>query len=422
MKRTLFGLVLACLILSLFISCGKRDNPVRTRYLFHDPWRLERTFTTLTGNIIEGAAGARKDIYIYLPPQYDPIKHQPGLMSEGFSVLYLLHDFGSDYSTFVSVYKITQIADQLIAEGQIQPMIIVMPDASSLALASDAWKKNKGGAFYTNSILLGQYEDYIIHELTDTIDVNFHTFVNKPGEEYIPDPRYRAISGLGMGGYGALKIAMDYDTLFASVSAMSPYVSFESFFSREIMDKMFEENGIASDNFSYSSYKSLNLWSDDSLHLDKTYSQLILSMAASFSPHQLTDPDTTNFFALTTKGGIKYGVDLPFDSTRTIPPGSLIWNRWLLHDLKTKLTNDPTTFGDLSIYLDCGDQNELKLYKGTRTFSQLLSLYGKEHTYIEYGGYPNYPAGHDNLIYDRLVEILKFHSHHFPPPAYRGAE
>jgi len=417
MKRILIGLFLACLFLSLFVSCGKRDNPVRTRYLFHDPWQITgRDFTTLQGNII-GDSPIR-DLYVYLPPVYDLIKHPPHLNQEGFSVLYLLHDFGGDHETFSSVYKVVQIADQLIDEGQIQPMIIVMPDASSISLASDPLKKEKAGTFYTNSALLGQYEDYIVQELMAVVDSNFHTFGERIEGRFIPDGRYRAICGLGMGGYGALKIAMDYDTLFASVSAMSPFTSFESFLSRDIIDKVFEENGIDPDDLSYSSYKSLSPWSD-SQHPDKSYSHLVFAMAAAFSYHDPADPDNSNFFSLTEIAGKKHGVDLPFDSSRTIPPGSAIWYKWLIHDLKTKLTNDPSGFGDMSIYFDCGDQNQLNLLDGAEAFDQLLSLYGKEHTYIEYSGYPGYPAEHNNFIYDRLVEILKFHSRNFPPPAYR---
>jgi len=417
MKRILIGLFLASLILLLFVSCGKRDNPVRTRYLFHDVWRLERTFTSLQGNIMRDAP--LKEVYVYLPPMYDPGFHTPQLLNQGFSVLYLLHDFGADYSTFAEVYKVGQIADQLISEGEIQPMIIVMPDASSIALATDPLKTRKAGTFYTNSALLGGYENYIVHELMAVVDSNFHTYMNKPGEEFVPDPRYRAIGGLGMGGYGALRIAMDYDTLFQTVSAMSPFTSFEIFLTRETIDKVYEENGINDPNdFSYSSYKSLSPWSD-SLHPNKTHSHLIFAMAAAFSYHDPADPNATNFFGLTEISGKKYGVDLPFDSTRTIPPGSAIWYKWLLYDLKTKLTNDPDAFGNLSIYFDCGDQDQLNLTDEAMLFDQLLSLYGKEHTYVEYSGYPDYPAGHDNFTYDRLVEILKFHSRHFPPPAYR---
>ena len=223
-----------------------------------------------------------------------------------------------------------------------------------------------------------------------------------------------------MGGYGALKLALDHDTLFASVSASSPIASFESFLTRGTIDKVFEEHGISDDDFSFAGYHSLKT-APDPLHPDKTYTQLIFAMAAAFSPHDhaTNDPDTVNFFTLKVSGGKKYGMDLPFDSTRTIKPDSPVWQKWLLNDVKTRLTTDPTGFGDLSIYLDCGDHDEFNLCDGTKAFEQLLSVYGKEHTYIEYGGYPGYPARHDNFIYDRLVEILKFHSSHFPPPAWR---
>jgi len=411
MKRVLFGLLLGCMILSLFIGCGKRDNPIRSQHPFEDPWRMSRRWAALEDNALNDPR--IRDVYVYLPKVYADNFHTPGQANFGFSVLYLLHDLGGDYSTFVSVHKIGQLADRLIEEGEIQPMIIVMPDASSLSV---------GGGFYTNSPLIGNYEDYILEGLVDSIDASLHTYVVKPGDVYLPDPRYRAIGGLGMGGYGALRMAMDYDTtMFAAVSAMSPFASLESFLTRETIDKVFEENGIAAGDLSYNSYKTLNPWPDDA-HPDKTYSQLVFAMAAAFSPRSTMGGDTTNFFTLATEGAMRHGVDLPFDETRTVPSGSEIWNKWLQFDVKTKLASDPGAFTDLNIYLDCGDQNELGLLNGTRALDQLLSLYGQEHSYTEYSGYPNNPAGHDNFIYDRLEAVLKFHSRNFPPPAYRGAE
>ncbi len=412
MKRLLTVLILTGLVLVLFISCGRRDNPLRTLYPYEEPWRTRLTFESLVGNIMTDPP--LKDFYVYLPQMYNDQLHVPGLPNQGFSVLYLLHDFGGDYSTFDGVYKICQLADRLIEEEQIQPMIIVMPDASSISL---------GGSFYTNSSidpfssLIGRYEDYIIDELMYLVDTTFHTYMVKPGDVTLPDPDYRAISGLGMGGYGALKFALDHDTLFTSVSAMNPYTSFESFLNEETINKVFEENGIPSDDYSDTSYKSISPYPD----ADKTFTQLVFAMAGSFSP-SVRDPgdqDTLQFFELKSSGGRRYGVELPFNSTRTIEPGSAVWNRWLLFDLKNKLTNDPDGFGDLKIYLECGAQNEFGLAEGCRAFDQLLSLYGKEHEYREYSGYPGLPAGQDDFIYDRLEEILKFHSRNFPPPAYR---
>jgi S-formylglutathione hydrolase FrmB len=420
MKRVLIALFLIGLILTLFVSCGKRENPVRPNYPYIEPWILSNwDFESMHGNKLEDLF--LKNLYVYLPPMYDEAEgHTPGLPNSGFSVLYLLHDFGEDYSTFVNVYKIGQLADRLIDEGQIQPMIIVMPDAYSRSL---------GGSFYTNSSidqltsLIGRYEDYIIDELMHIVDTTFHTYVVKPGEVILPDPDYRAISGLGMGGYGALKFAFDHDTLFTSVSAMNPYTSFESFLSQETIGKIYEENGIASGDYSLASYKSISPYPDP-LHPDKTFTQLVFAMAGSFSPavRNVGDPDTLQFFELKVTGAKRYGVALPFDSSRTIQPGSAVWNKWLLFDLKNKLANDPDGFKDLDVYLECGDQNEFGLLDGVRTFDQLLSLYGKEHDYREYSGYPGLPAGQNDFIYDRLEEILKFHSRNFPPPAYRGVE
>jgi S-formylglutathione hydrolase FrmB len=413
MKRIFIGLLLLASLFSVLMSCGKRENPVTTTYPFQDPWKLgAREFTALTNNILQDSD--IRETFVYLPPQYDEKKghvpHQPG---RGFPVLYLLHDFKGDNETFYNIYKIQQIADRLIAEGEIQPMIIVMPDGSN----------SLGGSFYTNSALTGRYEDYI-KEIMDAIDLSFHTVVNKVGEVWIPDPKYRAISGHGMGGYGAFKIALNYDTtLFGAVSAMSPFLSFGSFLTKEMIEEVFRENGISEDDFSLASYKTINPWTDP-LHPDKPITQLIFAMAAAFSPHDITKTNPTEpyFFELLSIGKKRYGVDLPFDSTRNI---SLeIWNKWMLyHDISTLYSNNPTGgfggFGELKIYLDCGDQDQLGLYNGARDFHQFLSHRGIEHTYVEYPGYGSYPAGHSSFIYDRLPEILKFHSQHFPPPTWK---
>jgi S-formylglutathione hydrolase FrmB len=413
MKKVFWGILLLTLFLTVLVSCGKRENPVRTTYPFHDPWILqppEEGYIALQDNILIDSP--QKWAWIYLPPQYDRDRHVP-LLGRGFPVLYLLHDFGGDNETFYNIYKVQQIADRLIDNKEIQPMIIVMPDGSN----------SLGGSFYANSDLMGRYEDYI-RELMDTIDVNFHTVAKRDPDtkEVIADRRYKAIGGHGMGGYGAFKMALDYDTtLFHSVSAMSPFLSFASFLTEETIDLVFRENGISEEDSSLSSYKTINPW-PDSLHPDKSITQLIFAMAAAFSPHDITETNPTEpyFFELVNIGGARYGVDLPFDSARTISPGSEIWDRWMsYHDIKTLFTKNPNGgFGELKIYFDCGDYDQLKLYEGAGAFDQLLSSSGIEHTYVEYPGYGNYPAGHSHFIYDRLVEILKFHSRHFPSPTW----
>jgi S-formylglutathione hydrolase FrmB len=408
MKKMIIGLLFLALFFSVLVGCGKRENPLRTTYPFNQPWKLqppEDGYLSLQNNKL-GDSPFRW-LYVYLPPQYDLERHFP-LLNRGFPVLYLLHDFGDDYSTFVNFYKVGQIADHLIAEGEIQPMIIVMPDG---------WN-SLGGSFYTNSDLIGKYEDYIRKEVMLIIDTTFHTVAKKDPDtkKIIANSRYHAISGHGMGGYGAFKMAVKYDTtLFGSVSGMSPYLSIGSFLSQEIIDSVFKENGISEDDFSDSSYRKIS----PKPAAEKPLTSLIFAMAAAFSPHDIADtnPDDPNFFEILSIGVKRYGVDLPFDSTRRILDGSEIWNKWIDHDIKSLI--DPNSgFRELKIYFDCGDQDQLKLYQGAQEFQQTLSYYGIENTYVKYPGYGNYPAGHSNFIYDRLVEILKFHSQHFPPPTW----
>jgi S-formylglutathione hydrolase FrmB len=424
MKRIFIGLLFLALFFSILVSCEKRENPIRVTYPLHAPWELPpHGFIALQNNILDDSPV--RSLYVYLPPQYDPSKHFALQSGYGFPVLYLLHDFGGDYETFYNVYKVQQIADRLIAEGEIQPMIIVMPDGYN----------SLGGSFYTNSDLSGNYQNYLINEVMLLIDTTFHTMAKKDPDtkEIIADRRYKAISGHGMGGYGAFKMALEFDTtLFQSVSAMSPFLSFASFLSQEMIDSVFKENGISENDSSLASYKKISPW-PDSLHPDKSKTQLIFAMAAAFSPHDIKDtaPNDTNpkapnfvpyFFEINNVAGKRYGVDLPFDSTRNIPSGSTIWDRWTSQDIKSMFTKLPPNggFGELNIYFDCGDFDQLNLNEGASAFDQLLSSAGIGHTYIEYPGYEGYAAGHMNFIFDRLPEVLKFHSQHFPPPHYFG--
>ncbi len=412
MRKAFIGFLFLALFVSSLAGCGKRENPMRTTYEFREAWDLPpHEFGDLRGNVL--ADPYIRGVRVYLPPQYDLNEHFALRSGYGFPVLYLLHGFGGNYTTFTDVYKVQQIADRLIAEGEIQPMIIVMPDGFN----------SLGGSFYTNSDLIGRYEDYIVNELMLMIDTTFHTVaIEDPDtKEILADARFKAISGHGMGGYGAFKMALEYDTtLFGAVSGMSPFLSFESFLSKEVISDIFRENGIADDDFSSLRYKSISPFPAG----EKPFTSLLFAMAAAFSPHDTNDahPDDPYFFELARIGDRKYGVDLPFDSTRIISSGSEIWDRWMFHhDIKTLLTSNPGGgFKELKVYFDCGDQDQLRLYEGARTFHQLLSQYGIENTYVEYPGYGNFAAGHSNFVYDRLPEILKFHSQHFPPPRYYG--
>ncbi len=115
-----------------------------------------------------------------------------------YPVLYFLHGlFENDHRWIDRGGK--EIFDRLTANGTIGPFIVVLP--------------NGGETFYINSEDgKDRYEDFFVQELVPFIDHHYRTIASKEA---------RGISGLSMGGYGALHLAMRHPDLFGSVAATS---------------------------------------------------------------------------------------------------------------------------------------------------------------------------------------------------------
>ncbi|MBL0742949.1 alpha/beta hydrolase [Chryseolinea lacunae] len=127
---------------------------------------------------------------IYLPADYDKSNRQ-------YPVLYLLHGYSDDETGWSQFGEAQIIADKL--QGEIAPMIIVMPDA--------------GVSWYINSFDgKVKYEDFFIKEFIPFIDANYRTR---------PVKQYRAIAGLSMGGYGTLIMSTKHPELFSSAAPLS---------------------------------------------------------------------------------------------------------------------------------------------------------------------------------------------------------
>ncbi len=115
-----------------------------------------------------------------------------------YPTLYFLHGlFDNDHRWVDRGGK--AIFDKLTAEGKIGQMLVVMPDARD--------------TFYVNAKDgKDPYEDFFIQEFIPYIDNHYRT---------IPTREARGISGLSMGGYGALHLAMSHPDLFGTVTAHS---------------------------------------------------------------------------------------------------------------------------------------------------------------------------------------------------------
>jgi S-formylglutathione hydrolase FrmB len=129
---------------------------------------------------------------IYLPAGYETSERT-------YPVVYLLHGYSDDDTGWLQFGEINRLADKAIADGTIPPMIIVMPDGFV--------------SFYMNSYDgKEKYEDFFIKEFMPNIEKSYKIKAKK---------QYRGISGLSMGGFGSLNLALKYPELFSAVAPLS---------------------------------------------------------------------------------------------------------------------------------------------------------------------------------------------------------
>jgi S-formylglutathione hydrolase FrmB len=136
--------------------------------------------------IWSGALCSKRDLYIYLPPGYDPAKKYP--------LAVFLHGAGQDEKLFLT--GVAKGFDKAIVEGKLAPSIVVAPDGSMMGRPSFF----SLATFWANSDV-GRYEDYLMEDVW-----NF-TLKNFPIR---PERESRAIIGVSMGGAAAFTNAIKH--------------------------------------------------------------------------------------------------------------------------------------------------------------------------------------------------------------------
>lgn len=118
-------------------------------------------------------------------------------------VVYLLHGYSGNHLDWINKAKGFEKAADL------HKLIIVCPDGG---FSSWYWDSPVDPA--------SQYETYISKELVIAIDTKYKT---------IPDRKGRAITGLSMGGHGALYLAFKHQDVFGAAGSMSGGVDIRPF-------------------------------------------------------------------------------------------------------------------------------------------------------------------------------------------------
>ncbi len=130
---------------------------------------------------------------IYRPPGHDAA-------SAPCPALYMLHGSYGAPDDFIDHGGLHLVADGLIAAGRIPPTIIAMPDGR------ETWYVNQPS---------GRIEDAILDEFIPRIERQERVIAARPA---------RAIGGLSMGGYGALRLALKHPGLFGAAALLSPAI------------------------------------------------------------------------------------------------------------------------------------------------------------------------------------------------------
>lgn len=148
-------------------------------------------------------------LQVYTPPCYD---HS----NRNYPVLYLLHGSGGDENAWIELGHVARIMDNMIAEGKIEPMIVVMPNGNPGKQAAAGETSENLNYLPSMSNFLpgfkqGLYE-IAFPEIVNFIDVLYRT---------VPNKTHRAIAGLSMGGFHALTISANYPDMFDYIGLFS---------------------------------------------------------------------------------------------------------------------------------------------------------------------------------------------------------
>jgi len=208
------------------IVLGPDDKPV-----FPDP---SAGFNVKRENIAHGeltaveydsqTLGMRRKMLVYTPPGYSTQRTYP--------VLYLLHGIGGNDREWTQLCHADHVIDNLLADGKIQPMMVVFPNGNA-SVTADTVSTRPGEGIGARGPAGGAgpgpapgtvaggdrfqswrkpFEDDLIKDILPYIESHYSVY---------KDREHRALAGLSMGGGQSLNIGMYNIETFAFVGGFS---------------------------------------------------------------------------------------------------------------------------------------------------------------------------------------------------------
>jgi enterochelin esterase-like enzyme len=146
--------------------------------------------------------GDKRDFFVYTPPNYNPKKSYP--------MMALLHGFSDTAIGWTEVGKANLILDNLMAAGQVKPMIVVMPLGYGFPVETLRSGAPASPALMKENVT--KFGEALLQEVIPMVESNYK--IDKKRER-------RAIVGLSMGGSESLTVGLGHLDKFAWIGAFS---------------------------------------------------------------------------------------------------------------------------------------------------------------------------------------------------------
>ena len=285
-----------------------------------------------------------RDHPIYLPPDY-----RAG--SAHYPVLYCLAAYTNAGPGQVAWRNhgetLPERLDRLIGSGDMAPVIVVFPDCYT----------SLGGNQYVNSPAIGDYADFLLHELIPAVDAGYRTRPTAAG---------RGVFGKSSGGFGALHLVTRHPGYFAAAASHAGDCGFDRVYLRDFplccdVLARFDRDPVT---FVKSFWRKQRPG-----HAD-FHAMMTLCLAASYSPSP----------------GNPLHLELPFD-LETCALDETVWARWLKFDPLSSVGSARHTLRELAgLWIDAGSRDQYFIHYGTRELHARLSQSGVAHHFEEFDG------------------------------------
>jgi hypothetical protein len=284
-----------------------------------------------------------RPLWVYAPPGYDTdanTRYPAVYVIQGYTGQI---DMWRNRSPF-GAKNFLELTDELFAEGEAPPCIVVFVDA---------WTRI-GGSQFVDSPAIGRYHSYLCDDVVPWVDAHYRT---------LAEPRHRGIQGKSSGGYGAMITPMLRPDLFGGLATHAGDALFENCYGKDFPDAV----RALRDHYD-GSFEAFWQDFDGRPGIAKPSDPVLVNtwgMAAAYS----ADADGT--------------VRLPFDvSTGEIVPE--IWQRWLAWDPVRMAPHRADALRSLAaVYIDSGKSDEYYLDLGAEAFRRALAKIGVTDVFFE---------------------------------------